>query len=162
MLWAAGFFLAFWKKGQYNKGEKNFLERRSEEHTSELQSRQYLVCRLLLEKKNVALTVGVFLLLFGAGLWAFTRMGHRFAMVERGVGLVKKKRRIAFSVFFFNDTATTEIYTLSLHDALPIFAQEGQISGNLIIQFYFALIIQFHDGKQRSRSFGQRSQIKKV
>src|SRR3712207_8482101 len=28
--------------------------RRSEEHTSELQSRQYLVCRLLLEKKNSA------------------------------------------------------------------------------------------------------------
>src|SRR5947207_15664684 len=26
----------------------------------------------------------------------------------------------AFSFFFFNDTATTEIYTLSLHDALPI------------------------------------------
>src|SRR3712207_7356556 len=26
-------------------------------------------------------------------------------------------------VFFFNDTATTEIYTLSLHDALPIFIQ---------------------------------------
>src|SRR3712207_3843209 len=52
---------------------------RSEEHTSELQSRQYLVCRLLLEKKN----------------------GWRNA-------------------FFFNDTATTEIYTLSLHDALPI------------------------------------------
>src|SRR2546430_9103841 len=25
------------------------------------------------------------------------------------------------SLFFFNDTATTEIYTLSLHDALPIF-----------------------------------------
>src|SRR2546430_13528792 len=25
--------------------------------------------------------------------------------------------------FFFNDTATTEIYTLSLHDALPIFHQ---------------------------------------
>src|SRR3712207_2065482 len=41
---------------------------RSEEHTSELQSRQYLVFRL----------------------------------------------------FLFNDTATTEIYTLSLHDALPI------------------------------------------
>src|SRR5260370_4467504 len=28
------------------------------------------------------------------------------------------------SVFFFNDTATTEIYTLSLHDALPI-CREG-------------------------------------
>src|SRR3712207_7805557 len=27
---------------------------------------------------------------------------------------------MCFSVFFFNDTATTEIYTLSLHDALPI------------------------------------------
>src|SRR5947209_10125733 len=27
-----------------------------------------------------------------------------------------------FSFFFFNDTATTEIYTLSLHDALPIWA----------------------------------------
>ena len=25
--------------------------------------------------------------------------------------------------FFFNDTATTEIYTLSLHDALPIYKQ---------------------------------------
>src|SRR3712207_7908816 len=31
--------------------------RRSEEHTSELQSRQYLVCRLLLEKKNKYLLV---------------------------------------------------------------------------------------------------------
>src|SRR3712207_7444714 len=31
------------------------LDRRSEEHTSELQSRQYLVCRLLLEKKNTHL-----------------------------------------------------------------------------------------------------------
>src|SRR2546427_13204482 len=27
-----------------------------------------------------------------------------------------------FTCFFFNDTATTEIYTLSLHDALPIYA----------------------------------------
>src|SRR3712207_7552447 len=31
------------------------LESRSEEHTSELQSRQYLVCRLLLEKKKIIL-----------------------------------------------------------------------------------------------------------
>src|SRR3712207_7425488 len=30
----------------------NILYRRSEEHTSELQSRQYLVCRLLLEKEQ--------------------------------------------------------------------------------------------------------------
>src|SRR2546430_9158450 len=30
-----------------------------------------------------------------------------------------------FFFFFFNDTATTEIYTLSLHDALPILARQG-------------------------------------
>src|SRR5215213_1644632 len=30
-----------------------------------------------------------------------------------------------FLVFFFNDTATTEIYTLSLHDALPISVISG-------------------------------------
>src|SRR2546421_6785579 len=29
---------------------------------------------------------------------------------------------ICYLFFFFNDTATTEIYTLSLHDALPIYA----------------------------------------
>src|SRR5204863_8143170 len=29
-----------------------------------------------------------------------------------------------FSSFFFNDTATTEIYTLSLHDALPIWSRQ--------------------------------------
>src|SRR5260370_35007360 len=28
--------------------------------------------------------------------------------------------------FFFNDTATTEIYTLSLHDALPIFGYDDK------------------------------------
>src|SRR5574340_1747736 len=31
-----------------------------------------------------------------------------------------KIKKIFFFFFFFNDTATTEIYTLSLHDALPI------------------------------------------
>src|SRR5258706_16046129 len=31
-----------------------------------------------------------------------------------------KSRVTEFNFFFFNDTATTEIYTLSLHDALPI------------------------------------------
>src|SRR2546429_7311273 len=47
---------------------------------------------------------------------------------------------IAF--FFFNDTATTEIYTLSLHDALPIFhrghgdrgnrARQGRVRGRSV------------------------------
>src|SRR5215467_16166483 len=34
-----------------------------------------------------------------------------------------------FFFFFFNDTATTEIYTLSLHDALPIFRDRRQSPG---------------------------------
>src|SRR3989442_10170498 len=36
-------------------------------------------------------------------------------------------------LFFFNDTATTEIYTLSLHDALPIFAGRGPPSDHDIL-----------------------------
>src|SRR3712207_9486420 len=38
-----------------------------------------------------------------------------------------------FLIFFFNDTATTEIYTLSLHDALPIFAGAAHVrAGELL------------------------------
>src|ERR1019366_10694445 len=39
-----------------------------------------------------------------------------------GRGATPRASEACFSeyVFFFNDTATTEIYTLSLHDALPI------------------------------------------
>src|SRR5258708_22011178 len=33
-------------------------------------------------------------------------------------------------LFFFNDTATTEIYTLSLHDALPIWVRCGRRKSN--------------------------------
>src|SRR3712207_7060651 len=40
-----------------HRGGAAELGDRSEEHTSELQSRQYLVCRLLLEKKKKATTV---------------------------------------------------------------------------------------------------------
>src|SRR3712207_7311055 len=39
------------------------------------------------------------------------------------------KRRYRLSFFFFNDTATTEIYTLSLHDALPISRWPSRRSG---------------------------------
>src|SRR3712207_7005624 len=35
---------------------------------------------------------------------------------------MNRTTRFSCAVFFFNDTATTEIYTLSLHDALPISA----------------------------------------
>src|SRR5258708_8398402 len=33
---------------------------------------------------------------------------------------------MCYKYFFFNDTATTEIYTLSLHDALPILTPNGK------------------------------------
>src|SRR3712207_7559617 len=43
--------LSFWS-GEITPLRTKSTEPRSEEHTSELQSRQYLVCRLLLEKKQ--------------------------------------------------------------------------------------------------------------
>src|SRR6266496_1705757 len=97
--------------------------RRSEEHTSELQSRRDLVCRLLLEKKKTgpaggarerdrATDPGPPGLHPGRGARAGARRSRRRA--------VRRWRRRGVRVFFFNDTATTEIYTLSLHDALPI------------------------------------------
>src|SRR6266436_1100581 len=84
---------------------------RSEEHTSELQSRLHLVCRLLLEKKKSRARRG--LLPFAAP--GKDHAAHRLA--NFGLG----QRGAVLSLYlFFNDTATTEIYTLSLHDALPI------------------------------------------
>src|SRR3712207_3825146 len=39
---------------------------------------------------------------------------------RKSTSLNSSHANISYAVFFFNDTATTEIYTLSLHDALPI------------------------------------------
>src|SRR5688572_32323914 len=39
-----------------------------------------------------------------------------------------------FNCFFFNDTATTEIYTLSLHDALPISPYAIGVTGRAVIR----------------------------
>src|SRR2546427_3694037 len=39
--------------------------------------------------------------------------------------------------FFFNDTATTEIYTLSLHDALPIFVTAAGLGAIAWVLWYF-------------------------
>src|SRR5260370_32593007 len=41
---------------------------------------------------------------------------------------------MSFFFFFFNDTATTEIYTLSLHDALPILAGRVRRSDQSIVR----------------------------
>src|SRR3712207_7096008 len=43
-------------------------------------------------------------------------------------------RRSSSYIFFFNDTATTEIYTLSLHDALPILTEPDFWNDNMAAQ----------------------------
>src|SRR5256885_14969905 len=50
-----------------------------------------------------------------------------------------------FFFFFFNDTATTEIYTLSLHDALPIFGRLllRTLSPSELEQSLFAVVTHF-------------------
>src|SRR5947208_8093140 len=45
-----------------------------------------------------------------------------------------------YSFFFFNDTAPTEIYTLSLHDALPIFGARRRFVRCALILFGIAEI----------------------
>src|SRR5215510_11453040 len=103
---------------------------RSEEHTSELQSPGHLVCRLLLEKKKSRNG--------RPGRRRTARPAPRFGRVIRGTardpvcvrphrepGGCQSAGRIS-PCFFFNDTATTEIYTLSLHDALPICRRPDQ------------------------------------
>src|SRR5258708_2470130 len=50
-----------------------------------------------------------------------TRLNSSHQIISYAVFCLKKKKVATLSLFFFfNDTATTEIYTLSLHDALPI------------------------------------------
>src|SRR5258705_8558092 len=55
-----------------------------------------------------------------------------------------------FLFFFFNDTATTEIYTLSLHDALPIFPHlyAGQ---KLTLKIYPERLAIFHKDRKSTR-----------
>src|SRR5256885_12188610 len=48
---------------------------------------------------------------------------------------------LEFYFFFFNDTATTEIYTLSLHDALPIYVANVR-RGLLLVEFVNPTLIQ--------------------
>src|SRR5260221_12101686 len=49
-------------------------------------------------------------------------------------------------VFFFNDTATTEIYTLSLHDALPIFGADDVVVSLLEARHVVGVALMFADG----------------
>src|SRR5437868_3970859 len=164
---------------------------RSEEHTSELQSRFDLVCRLLLEKKKYILLAGLIyvwsiipvrrgltciisaplpcrraviwstvVICAHVALWFMIRLAwtcsahrstapselHRMSIIRLPASACSTTQpsTLAFlpptaspdstrahklrcashttsnSLFFFNNTAPTDIYTLSLHDALPI------------------------------------------
>ena len=59
-------------------------------------------------------------------------------MVNEVMSYMKNDCVDFFVFFFFNDTATTEIYTLSLHDALPIFhilfVKSGYISETSVLK----------------------------
>src|SRR5256885_2279241 len=93
---------------------------RSEEHTSELQSPCNLVCRLLLEKKKITIPLTLSNLKLLRRITRTENILHR-NFTRRQVAIQNRvASNIGISLFFFNDTATTEIYTLSLHDALPI------------------------------------------
>src|SRR5476649_1658022 len=98
--------------GRSRRTNPRRIFRRSEEHTSELQSHSDLVCRLLLEKKKSKNSIFEHSIIIASSSASNHAHAHRRS--------VHHHRRRPAAYFFFNDTATTEIYTLSLHDALPI------------------------------------------
>src|ERR1039458_1617333 len=95
---------------------KPITSRRSEEHTSELQSLRHLVCRLLLENKHIgshyvrARTVEFSSAVCTTGS-STTARDSTISMACVGISF--------FFSFFFNDTATPEIYPLAFTDVLP-------------------------------------------
>src|SRR5258705_11422042 len=62
--------------------------------------------------------------------------------------------------FFFNDTATTEIYTLSLHDALPISAREREHAGCQHRLFFSQ--VEYCDKNSRCRSEEHTSELQSL
>src|SRR5579883_1276328 len=88
---------------------------RSAEHTSELQSRENIVCRLLLEKKKI-----IYLVRCNAVSSSIGNIRDRAKRHTRSTQRIEQGPIVSRGCFFFIDSATTEIYTLSLHDALPI------------------------------------------
>src|SRR6266568_5693862 len=66
-----------------------------------------------------------------------------------GVLVISEVLYLCFFVFFFNDTATTEIYTLSLHDALPIFAR-GPVCGEIVFPAQPVVVYPGEDRKKHT------------
>src|SRR5207302_8964100 len=64
-----------------------------------------------------------------------------FVIVTLLLCLLSRLLSSFLSFFFFNDPATTEIYTLSLHDALPIFQAALEVSPLLLIGALLALAL---------------------
>src|SRR3990167_2045645 len=66
---------------------------------------------------------------YAQGLQAEFLMGYDSSLLrsEEHTSELQSQSNLLFPLFFFNDTATTEIYTLSLHDALPIYRFELSI-----------------------------------
>src|ERR1039457_2500671 len=118
---------------------------RSEEHTSELQSPCNLVCLFRSDRKSTRLNSSHLVISYAVFCLKKKKRNQQWTVV---LGAEAGLRRLALGVrrhtlplsrtapaagavnppcgpssisFFFNDTATTEIYTLSLHDALPIY-----------------------------------------
>src|SRR3712207_9152980 len=59
----------------------------------------------------------------------------------------------SISLFFFNDTATTEIYTLSLHDALPICGGRHKLFKTANESVMHALAYAYRDRRNKKRDF---------
>src|SRR4029434_6710658 len=96
---------------------------RSEEHTSELQSHLNLVCRLLLEHRTTHVgTLDSSQPRIQSSPSKHTHARSHVTARSRRARSTTQRQSLTHVLFcfFFNDTATTEIYTLTLHDALPI------------------------------------------
>src|ERR1039457_5109827 len=98
--------------------------RRSEEHTSELQSPCNLVCRLLLEKKNKHAKLPSARPQATAAQCCSLPMrcclSNRVNSASTWQPSPRPPHCVVLFFFFFNDTAPTEISPLPLPDALPI------------------------------------------
>src|SRR6266702_1321433 len=98
--------------------------KRSEEHTSELQSRGHLVCRLLLEKKKIIFYLNIPTLLNiqlrNLVLRATINHGYRTFFKQSIEIVLQLSKSLRLHVYYFIHTANPAIDTLSLHVALPI------------------------------------------